>query len=123
MGVTPIFDHLLQVLEQLQRLLGGSLASTKLTDSRSSKPLRTTIHTLSWSIDAAMALLHSWRDAALAASIWPLLVEKAELIELMLQWEGAAGLPVAERQQLALDIERQARRLRFSPQVSKPACG
>ena len=59
-----------------------------------------------------MALLHSWRHLATP-------VEKAELIELMLQWEGAAGLPERERQQLALDIERQARRLRFSRKVGR----
>ena len=108
---------LLQVLEGLHRTTaGGKLASYQQTDCRSGTQY--IYHTLSWSGDAAMALLHSWWDAPLAAGVWPHLVEEAELIELMLQWESAAGLPVRERQQLALGIERQARRLRFAPEVS-----
>ena len=119
----PPTSMLLQVLEGLQRATAGSkLASYQQTGRRSGAQYK--YHTLSWSGDAAMGLLHSWRDAALAAGLWPHLVEKGELIDLMLQWEGAAGLPVRERQQLALDIEWQARRLRFGPQVSwQPACG
>jgi hypothetical protein len=56
----PPTSMLLQVLERLQRATAGSkLASYQQTGRRSGA--QCIYHTLSWSGDAAMALLHSWR--------------------------------------------------------------
>lgn len=63
-----------------------------------------TAHKVTWTGARALAKARAWHAAALAGG-WIDLHEKGKILELLIEWEGCAGLPLRERKAAALRIE------------------